>query len=253
VSVQAITWAYAQETSAPLAKFLLVTIANYANERNEAWPSKSRLASDMGCSESSVCKHLQTLQSDGLVDVQPRFVDGVQIPSKIILFASPFVGGVVRHTDRGGPSGGGGVVRHTDTEPSREPSIEKKDSGRVDFYGRPIEGPDADVSFDGQTLELVNGERARWVKKFGDDERLDLALTQAAAFIQPNSNRSLLVQVRAQLARAAGDKIDRDQRYAKAAESKPAPTQAARPKSWADDRNDKARAFLALLKPSEAT
>lgn len=244
MSVQAITWAYQQTTSAPLAKFLLITIANFANEKYEAHPSKSRLASDMGCSESSVCKYLQTLVEEGLVEIEPRYVENVQITSIIRLMAYPQLGGVVRHTDRG-------VVRHTDTEPSVE--INKKTIGR-DALGRPIEGPDADVSFDGETITLVNGERADWLKRFGgDEERLDLAIIQAAGYIQPHSRQSLLKQVRAQLARAAGDKRDRDQRYAAAAQAKPAPTQAARPKSWSDDRNDKARAFLALLKPSEAT
>lgn len=241
MSVQAITWAYQQTTSAPLAKFLLITIANFANEKYEAHPSKSRLASDMGCSESSVCKYLQTLVEEGLVEIEPRYVENVQITSIIRLMAYPQSGGVVRHTDRG-------VVRHTDTEPSVE--INKKTIVR-DALGRPIEGSDADVSFDGETITLVDGERARWLQKFGDDERLDLALTQAAAFIQTNGNRSLLVQVRAQLARAATDKIDRDQRYAKAASAKPMAS-AAKPKSWVDDRNDRARALMAKLKQPEA-
>jgi biotin operon repressor len=222
MSVQAITWAYAQETSAPLAKFLLVTIANYANERLEAWPSKSRLAADMGCSESSVCKHLQTLQDDKLVDVQPRFVDGVQIPSKITLLAYPHLGGVVRVAEGGGPSRGPGVVRHADTEPSIEPSNKKRTAHAREFFGVVDDGPEADVSFDGQTITLVNGERADWLKRFdGDDERLDLALAQAANFIQPNARKSLLVQVRAQLSRAVADKRDRDMRYAAAAKAKP--------------------------------
>src|SRR5690606_30180504 len=79
---------------------------------------------------------------------------------------------------------------------------EKNHFARKDFWGRPIEGPEADVTFDGCTITLVNGERADWLKKFdGDDKRLDLALVQAANFIQPNNRtKSLLVQVRAQLA-----------------------------------------------------
>jgi uncharacterized protein YdaU (DUF1376 family) len=124
---------------------------------------------------------------------------------------------------------------------------EKKDSARVDFLGRPIEGPDADVSFDGRTIELINGERKYWLDKFGDNERLDLALIQAAGYILPNSRQPLAKQVRAQLARAAGDKIDRDQRYAAAAQAKPAVAQAARPKNWVDERNDRARALMATL------
>jgi hypothetical protein len=92
-----------------------------------------------------------------------------------------------------------------------------------DFWGREIVGPEADVSFDGRAITLVNGERAAWLSKFGgDEERLDLALVQAANFIQPNNRtKSLLVQVRAQLSRAVADKRDRDMRYAVAAQAKP--------------------------------
>lgn len=122
---------------------------------------------------------------------------------------------------------------------------------KPDFWGRPPEG-EKDAFFDGSDLILTEAERADWLPKFGDAERLDLALTQAAAFVQVNSRRPLLVQVRAQLARAAGDKIDRDQRYAKAAQAKPTAQASPARKTWADDRNDKARAFLALLKPTEA-
>lgn len=122
---------------------------------------------------------------------------------------------------------------------------------KLDFWGRPAFG-EKDVHFDGSKLTLTEAERADWLPKFGDAERLELALTQAAAFVQVNSRRPLLVQVRAQLARAAGDKIDRDQRYAAAAKAKPV-AQATRPKSWVDDRNERARALMAKLKHPEAT
>ena len=121
---------------------------------------------------------------------------------------------------------------------------------KPDFWGRPAE-LEKDVHFDGSNLILSEAERADWLPKFGDAERLDLALMQAAAFVQVNSRRPMLAQVRAQLARSAGEKIDRDQRYAAAAKAKPT-AQAARPKSWVDDRNDRARALMAKLKQPEA-
>lgn len=121
---------------------------------------------------------------------------------------------------------------------------------KPDFWGRPPEG-EKDAFFDGSDLILTEAERADWLVKFGDDQRLDLALVQAVAFVQPNSRRPLLVQVRAQLARAAVDKIDRDQRYAKAASAKPTAS-AARPKSWVDDRNERARALMTSRKQPEA-
>lgn len=57
-------------------------------------------------------------------------------------------------------------------------------------------------------------EHAEQLKKFGNDEaRLNLALEQAAGYIQPNNVRPLLVQVRAQLAQQAAWKTDSDKRY----------------------------------------
>jgi hypothetical protein len=60
----------------------------------------------------------------------------------------------------------------------------------------------------------------------GDSGALDLALVEAAAYVQANSSRPLLVQVRAQLARRARDKRERDARYAAAARERQAPEDA---------------------------
>lgn len=76
-----------------------------------------------------------------------------------------------------------------------------------------------------EAIQLINGnlilnsaERADWLQRFGgDSERLDLALIQAVGYVQANSSRPLLIQVRTQLARYAADKRDRDRRYAEAA------------------------------------
>ena len=74
------------------------------------------------------------------------------------------------------------------------------------------------VEFVDGRLTLVNGVRATWLERFGGDEkRLDLALTEVTPFMQPNGNRPLIIQLEAKLAKIAGEKLDRDERYAKAA------------------------------------
>lgn len=70
-------------------------------------------------------------------------------------------------------------------------------------------------------LVLFNGCRQFWLERFdGDARRLDLALAQAAGYIQPNDRlRPLEAQVGAQLARIAGDRHDKDRRYASAVQA----------------------------------
>lgn len=85
-------------------------------------------------------------------------------------------------------------------------------------------------------LELFNGLKAFWLEKFGNDEaRLDLALIEALPNLNANSRTPLEAQVGRLLARVAGDKLDRDRRYASAVAAK---ATAAKPKRklsrWAD-------------------
>jgi len=130
--------------------------------------------------------------------------------------------------------------KHLEKEDTREREI----TIRKDQLGRPIEGPDADVIFEGGTLTLVNGLRSFWLKRFdGNAQRLDLALIQAAGFVQPNSVKPIAAQVSSQLAKIAGDKVDKDHRYAAAA-TKPS---AQRPKNWLDEKNERTRALMDSL------
>lgn len=72
-------------------------------------------------------------------------------------------------------------------------------------------------------LILSDKFRSDWLNKFdGDEDRFELALTQAQGYVQPNNrSKSLDVQISAQLARIAAEKRDRDSRYAKAASANP--------------------------------
>jgi len=65
---------------------------------------------------------------------------------------------------------------------------------------------------------LVNGTHAAWLARFGGDAtRLDLAMIEARAALQPNSRQPIKLQIERVLARIAGQKRDSDQRYASAA------------------------------------
>lgn len=92
MSFQAMTWAGEQKV-APLAKLLLLTLANYADAENMCCPSKEQLAADTGMSKSSVCKYLNDLEAAGLVEVTRRTYEGTQITSVIRLSATLKPGG----------------------------------------------------------------------------------------------------------------------------------------------------------------
>jgi uncharacterized protein YdaU (DUF1376 family) len=94
-------------------------------------------------------------------------------------------------------------------------------------------------------LVLRNGLKAFWLDQFGGDEiRLDLALKQAAGYVQENSRRPLEAQVSAQLGRIAGDRHDRDRRVSRT----PAVAQTQPFEDWREKRQREQREFLELAR-----
>jgi hypothetical protein len=67
VSVHAISWALDQKVSPTGAKFVLVALANYADENGIAYPSQARLAEQTNQSERAVRGHLATLERQGFI------------------------------------------------------------------------------------------------------------------------------------------------------------------------------------------
>lgn len=77
------------------------------------------------------------------------------------------------------------------------------------------------VSLQGETVVLMNGTRQKWIELFGDDEkRLDLALIEISAELQPNSGKPLHIDVESRLAKRAAWKRDGDKRYQRRTEPK---------------------------------
>jgi hypothetical protein len=84
--------------------------------------------------------------------------------------------------------------------------------------------PNEGVHYDKTTglVQLVNGVRLHWVEQFGGDEQaLDLALKQAANYIQPNAYKPIKTQVEAQLAGMVRTERERTKRYEGAKTEKP--------------------------------
>jgi hypothetical protein len=82
----------------------------------------------------------------------------------------------------------------------------------------PLPPSDERVAFASGKLTICAELRKFWLDQFGGDATLlDLALIQAAGYVQTSSGRPLEAQVASQLARKAADKREKDQRYREAA------------------------------------
>jgi hypothetical protein len=73
MSIEAINWALTAETGSPGCKLVLIVLANYANDENEAWPSIKTLTTKTEQGEKTVWRHLKDLEKNGFISSQNRF------------------------------------------------------------------------------------------------------------------------------------------------------------------------------------
>lgn len=68
MSVQAISWAYSlEDLDDPIMRFVLVTLANYADDYGVCWPSVMTLVADLRCSERKLRECTRELETMGLI------------------------------------------------------------------------------------------------------------------------------------------------------------------------------------------
>jgi DNA-binding transcriptional MocR family regulator len=72
MSVQAISAALAVRDVSSSAKFLLMVLANYADQEMKCWPSQARLSEDMCMSARTMVKLFHELEAKGLIVRYPR-------------------------------------------------------------------------------------------------------------------------------------------------------------------------------------
>ncbi len=68
-----VAWAYAQNIDLSSKKFLLVTLAEYANKKGLCWPSIKRLARNIGVTERYIQKLIRQLEADGYITTTQRW------------------------------------------------------------------------------------------------------------------------------------------------------------------------------------
>lgn len=73
VSVQAITWALSiDDPDDPITRFVLVALANYADDYGVCWPAQSTLLENVKCSERKLRNCLRELVEGGFIEVVER-------------------------------------------------------------------------------------------------------------------------------------------------------------------------------------
>jgi hypothetical protein len=84
MSAQATAWAWDQELP-PARKFVLLALANRADEVGVCWPSARDLGHLCGLSRSQVWRHVDAMKNDGLLRVANRFEGGRQTSNIFVL------------------------------------------------------------------------------------------------------------------------------------------------------------------------
>lgn len=78
MSFQAMTWAVKAKLPAR-EKFLLIMMANYADDTGKCWPSVTTLIADTGFCRRTVMESIKTLSKIGALKVQNRSFQGKKI------------------------------------------------------------------------------------------------------------------------------------------------------------------------------
>lgn len=84
MSFQAMAWAAAQKLPTR-DKFVLIMMANYADEYGKCWPSLNRLSAETSMSRSTVQLAIKALSDAGLLRIEQRSQDGVSLPNHYFL------------------------------------------------------------------------------------------------------------------------------------------------------------------------
>ena len=84
MSFQAMSWAVKQ-TADPREKFLLIMMANYADDNGRCWPKYATLSKDTGFSRSTILRSIKDLQKLGFLKVHKRRVKDRQGSNLFVL------------------------------------------------------------------------------------------------------------------------------------------------------------------------
>lgn len=148
-------------------KFVLLMLSNYAsNERGDCYPSLNRLCDDTGMSRNTVIEAIKAMESVGLMTIQRRTQDGVNLPNVYRLnFAWSSRMGSAADALRGGGSPDEPLARQPDgggspdePKPVIQPITKKKENA----------GAKSAVLFDKETGQFTGTDAhlQRWTQAY---------------------------------------------------------------------------------------
>lgn len=119
MSFQAMTWAVTQQLPCT-QKIVLLMLANCCNHHTgKCVPKIKTLADECGLSESAVKSSIKNLAEANLIEIVPRFYEGVQLSNSYVLLLEGWVAKKPRVGQEKTPVG-----LEVTTEPGIEPGIE---------------------------------------------------------------------------------------------------------------------------------
>lgn len=85
MSIRALNWAFDQRGIKTTAKFVLVVLADMADENHSCYPSQAHIAGKINAAERTVRDALTVLEEVGLVTRELRYEDDRRTSSRYVL------------------------------------------------------------------------------------------------------------------------------------------------------------------------
>ncbi len=193
MSVEAIAWASKQRAGSPGAKLVLIALANYANDRNECWPSQATLAEWTEMSDRTIRTHLASLESMGMIHREARPMAGsftsdlitLNLNQRQILPAEKISAGRKQQIPAEKFSG----------NPSKEPSLKNDKGARLSDDFRPSEqhqqlAAELQVDLPGEFAAFTDYHRSKGTTFKDWDAALRTWLRNARKFQRPSTART---------------------------------------------------------------
>jgi Helix-turn-helix domain len=166
MSFQAMAWAVSQKLPTR-DKFVLLMLANYADENGMAWPSVSKLCDMTGMSRHTVIDAVKNLEKDKLIKAVRQTHQGVNLPNRYELQFAPVVQNLHHPVVQELHGGSAAVAPEPIIEPiiyNKPPCIPPKGKSARGSRLPPNWTPEGD--YDREELE---GFRDYWIAKAGKD------------------------------------------------------------------------------------